>query len=153
MSHLKKQPPRASLMASAVLLCLAFGPGAPLAAKDGRDFAGSYDLTNVEQQGGTYQFTFRVRVFNYSDGEVTNATLFLQDSVQPGKTYAVFAGISLADRESVTLKRSITVPQREFESWRRGLPPRLEAQYRDAEGKSVRRKVELVRMPLGREEE
>lgn len=131
-------------------LFLSFAALAP--AKDGRDFAGFYELTDVSELGDDYQLTFTARVFNYSDADVNNASLFLQDASEPGKTYATFTGVYMHDRENVRLSSLVTVPRREYKSWLQGRSPALEIQFTDPSGKTVRRRVELMQMPVGEEQ-
>ena len=123
----------------------------PVRAKDGRDFAGFYELSDVSESGSTCQLTFTVRVFNYSDADVNNATLVLQDPLVPRAVYATFTGVEIRDRGNVRLSTQVTVPRREYESWLKGGSPALDVQYTSAEGKSLRRRVELSRMPVGEE--
>src|SRR5436305_8020329 len=56
----------------------------PLMAADGRDFAGSYQLTDLVDQGDTIVATFTTRVFNYSDADVSDATVVLDSRLVPG---------------------------------------------------------------------
>lgn len=138
---------RWGILVGLFLLCAPLAP-----AKNGRDFAGFYELTDVSELGDGYQLTFTVRVFNYSDADVNNASLFLQDASEPGKTYAAFTGVYMHDRENVRLSSLVTVPRREYESWRQGRSPALEIQFTETGGKTVRRRVELLQMPVGEEQ-
>ena len=62
----------------------------PASAKNGRDFAGYYDLTQVTDLGESFQVNFSVRLFNFGDSDVDGATLTLADPLRPKKGYGAF---------------------------------------------------------------
>jgi hypothetical protein len=122
----------------------------PAQAKNGRDFVGYYDLTQVTDLGDAFQVNFSVRLFNFGDSDVDGATLTLADSLRPKQSYGAFQAISLRQRERVRLNDLIiTVTKREYERWRQGGPPALRIEFTAADGQTVRRRVELSRRPLG----
>jgi predicted RecA/RadA family phage recombinase len=120
-----------------------------LAAVNGRDFAGSYDVTNATQSGDTYTLTFSARVFNYSGADVASATINLGDSVLAGQTYATFPGINISSRASAVVSSSVTIPAREYQSWQQGGTPYLTIQFTDTTGNNRLEAVELTRGPVG----
>src|SRR5580692_12415076 len=70
-------------------LCLALGLAAAVAltacAKDTRNFAGSYRMTEVAKQAGNVQVRLSLRVINYSGADVSNASISLKSSLpHPG---------------------------------------------------------------------
>ncbi len=135
------------------LFCLIF-LFSPLLAhgKNGRDFAGFYDVKDATDLGSEVQLTLLLRLFNYSDAEVADATLTLRDSLLRQKSYGSFPSVSVGDRQSVRLSGGFTIPHREYERWQRGAVPNLIIEFKDAAGKSIRRRIELVKMPLGEKE-
>jgi hypothetical protein len=119
-------------------------------AKNGRDFAGFYDLTQVSDLGESFQVNFSVRLFNFGDSDVEGGTLTLVDPLRPKKSYGAFQAVSVRQRERVRINDLIvTVPRREYERWRQGGPPALQIEFTAADGTPVRRRVELSRRPLG----
>jgi hypothetical protein len=122
----------------------------PAQAKNGRDFAGYYDLAQVTDLGEAFQVNFSVRLFNFGDADVDGASLTLIDPLRPKKGYGAFQAVSVRQRERVRLNDLIvTVPKREYERWRQGAAPALQIEFTAADGQTVRRRVELSRRPLG----
>jgi hypothetical protein len=125
----------------------------PLAhAINGRDFAGFYQLSNVTELVDEVQLTFAVQIFNYSDADVTNATVRLESSLVHDPPYAALAEVSLPDRDSVVVGSTLIVPAHEYEYWEAGGKPRLSIQFTNAAGEPVQRGIELIEMPLWGEE-
>jgi hypothetical protein len=119
----------------------------PSLAKDGRDFAGFYDLANVTDLGDSVQASFSVRVFNYSEADVSGATLTLQDSLSPEQSYGAFHAVSIGQGQSVWLADLIiTVPHSEYERWQQGAPPSLRIDFVAAGGNAISPMVELSRL-------
>lgn len=118
------------------------------AGANGRDFAGFYQVSDVTQQGDSYQLTFKARIFNYSGADVTGATIKLMDRIDPRHNYATFSGISIASGESAVVSSSATVPSREYRAWQQGAPPRLLVQFTDSQGKNRLAPVELAQGPV-----
>jgi hypothetical protein len=123
----------------------------PLAAADGRDFAGSYQLTDRVDQGETVLATFTTRVFNYSDADVSDATVVLDSRLVPGQTYWSFPAVSMVNRGSVRLRCAITIPKAEYNLWQQGARPNLHVDTANPDGTSLRRLVELTRNLVGEE--
>ena len=139
---------RVGILACLILLAASLAP-----AKDGRDFAGFYEVSEVMRFVDEFQVTLTVRVFNYSDADVNDATITLEDSFLPGEPYGSFiTPVYFQDRESVRLSDRFTIPRREYEGWQEGRTPRLTIEFMDADGNTLRRPVELAQMPLGKEE-
>ena len=133
-----------------ILVCLILLALGTVAAKDGRDFAGFYQVSEVVEFVEEFQVTLTVRVFNYSGAEVNDATIMLEDSFLPGEPYGSFiTPVYFQDRESVRLSDRFTIPRREYEGWQEGRTPRLTIEFMDANGNTIRRPIELVPMLLG----
>ena len=133
---------------SLIVAGLLFAPIPSGHATDGRDFAGFYEATNPSDLGnGTFRVTLTVRIFNYSDADVINATVALSGNVDPEANYGSFSAVSMADKESIKLSADFTVPAEEFNFWQNGGPPSLWIAYADADGNAVQRRIELVLSP------
>ncbi len=147
------QPPCFSRERFGILACLILLAVSTAAAKDGRDFAGFYEVSEVVEFVEEFQVTLTVRVFNYSGTEVDDATIMLEDSFLPGEPYGSFiTPVYFQDRASVRLSDRFTIPRREYEGWQEGRTPRLTIEFMDANGNTIRRPIELAQMPLGEKE-
>ena len=136
-----------------ILSCLILLAASTAVAKDGRDFAGFYEVSNVVELGQELQVTLTVRVFNYSDADVNDATITLEDSLLPGETYGSYlTPVYVQPRESVRLSDHFTIPRREYEYWQEGGTPSLTIKFRDPDGNTILRMIELAPMLVGGEE-
>lgn len=135
------------LVASAVLALFFVGN---TSAKDGRDFAGSYEVTELTDLGDQVRAHFAARVFNYSDADVVGATILLEGSDLARASYASFPYQTIRDRESVRVEAWVTIPKTEYESWQQGARPGLLVEFK-AGNETQRRPVELARGPVGEE--
>ncbi|HET7841452.1 MAG TPA: hypothetical protein VFM21_07600 [Terriglobia bacterium] len=120
-----------------------------VAAENGRDFAGNYSLSDASQSGDTTTLTFSMQVFNYSGADVSNATVTLEDSDQPGVTYATFSNVSIASNDSVQLSAQATLPSAEVDRWSQGGSPQVTIQFTDGDGLNRAERVELGPAPPG----
>ncbi len=137
------------LLRALVLVCLLASLFAlRLAGVNGRDFAGFYQVSNVTEQGDAWRLTFKARVFNYSGADISGATIRLTDPFDPRRSYAAFAGISIASNESTVVSSSVTIPGREYRAWQQGTPPHLIVQYADGQGHRRLAPVELSQRPV-----
>ena len=68
---------RAGMFALFALTMLITGPAG---AKDGRDFAGYYSLTNAAEKGGAVELTLALQLFNYSGADLKQAVVTVRES-------------------------------------------------------------------------
>lgn len=116
--------------------------------KDGRDFAGTYEEVNAADLGETYYVSVKFQIFNYSEANVSGATVCLLDRFTNESRWSV-AGVSVEDRRSVVLAGELTIPRNEYEYWQKGGTPYLFIKYRNAQDVDQQRTIELARMPIG----
>jgi len=120
-----------------------------LKAENGRNFAGTYRVHDVVDHGSIVKFDLHAKIFNYSGGDVNDATITVADRerVSPPAEAANFSGeisgVSIPYRKSVEVDGTFTVPAPEFEQIRRGVPPNVIVSYANEEGKSVHDAVQL----------
>lgn len=137
----------ANLAICVVIIAPLLAPFAlPARASGGRDFAGFYSLTNATALGDQVRLTFSARISNYSDSEITGATVTLRGPGAPHGVYATFYDLNLSDLGTVVISQEITIPMTEYQRWKRGQVPLLAIQ--SAAGITM---VELQRGPLGGE--
>jgi len=138
-------------MAALGFALLAWGVASLAFSNAGPDFAGFYEVSNPTDVDVDIRIRLATRVFNLSGADVVNATLTLQDTILPGKDYGSFQNVLIRDRENVVLSADFIITRREYERWQAGGSPSLRIEYRDAAGNAVRKRVELIQMPVGAE--
>jgi hypothetical protein len=119
----------------------------PAPAKDGRDFAGSYSVKAAVVEGPSVHVTLAFNFRNYSGADIAGGTLTLLDHLQEGKTYGSFIASAISDRDALQLQKDFTVTAAEYRSWLNGRTPLLVFERNDSSGHTIRRQVELVRIP------
>jgi len=131
-----------ALFASAVIFT------APVAAKDGRDFAGYYSLTNVTEKDGQVEFTLALHLFNYSGADLKQAVVTVRSAPFGPGTLNNFAPIKLwRSGSDVVVSQQIAIPREDFRRWSPRTPPAVSVGYRDEDGHAYRRPVQLSRRP------
>jgi hypothetical protein len=135
----------------------AFGAARGL-AKGAREFTGFYRILQATNQGNQVQVRISLRVFNYSEADVQDATISLESSLPhpPGAAEAwekeepSFQSVALRVNErqaAPPLEAAFTVPAREYQQWLKSARPQFVIDYQDASGKPQRRAIELMRRP------
>lgn len=137
-----------------LLMCLVTGlvlfPALSGRAADGRDFLGTYKVTDATDLGGSYRVTLKLRFFNYSDSDVINATVTLQDSLRPGTDFGSFADtVSIASKDEVRLSGDFTISREEYMSWSNGGAPSFRIEFSDGSQGQVRRTIEVTEAVAG----
>ena len=155
MNKLSLKPLRWATLLS--LLCAtAIVFSATASAKDGRDFAGFYEISNVIEMGDETSLTLTVQIFNYSDGPVTDAQVSLLRAgwfiapppADDGNGYGTLGALTLDDRDYIVLSGDFTVTTQEYQSWMQGLNPHVQVAIINDAGQQVQRPVELLQMPM-----
>jgi hypothetical protein len=127
-------------------------------AKGAREFAGFYRIVQATNQGDRVEVRISLRVFNYSDADVQDATISLESSLPhpPGaaeaweKEQRTFQAVILRVNERQVLRPlegTFIVPTREYQLWQKGAQPHFVIDYQDASGKPQHRVIELMRRP------
>ena len=141
---------RSTWLAALVALALLLGPPSTHAQR--RDFAASYQLTNIEEAGSSVSLTITLKLFNYSGAEIRNGAVVLCDSsgdLQPNrKAIDAFDLIeSLPAYRATTLRHRFTVPSSEYARWKQGGEPELVFLKPDSEGNAHEVHIDLRREP------
>jgi hypothetical protein len=142
----------------AVAACLAVFGAARVLAKGAREFAGFYRIVQATNQGDKVEVRISLRIFNYSEADVQDATISLTSSLpHPPRTgeawekeQPCFQGVTLRvnERQAVPpLEGTFIVPAREYQQWLKGAQPHFVIDYQDASGKPQHRAIELARRP------
>jgi hypothetical protein len=127
-----------------LLLCLTLGA----LAKDGRDFAGFYALSNVSEQGDKVEFTMTVQVSNYSDlGDIKSPVIALLEGGSHAQLGEFSALKTMPAKRDVVVSGKFTVSKMEFQSWSKHGSPQVVVIYEDS-GRTLRQHVQLSLRPM-----
>jgi hypothetical protein len=119
------------------------------AAKDGRDFAGHYSLTNTIENGGQVELTLALQLFNSSGADLTQAVVTVRSSPPAPGILATFAPIKLwRGGSDVVVRRQLTIPREEYLHWSTRTQPAVFIGYCDEDGHTYRRWAQLSRRPM-----
>lgn len=117
-------------------------------AKDGRDFAGAYSVSNVVEQDNQVTLTLQVHLFNYSDADLKQAVVTLRGSHPTPVVLAEFQPVKLwRNHGEVRLSQQVVVSRREYEIWQKGVQPALVVVYHDASGQRWERFAQVRNLP------
>jgi hypothetical protein len=118
------------------------------AAKDGRDFAGFYSITNVTEQGANIQATLSLRLSNYTGDDLKEAVVVVRGS-QPGSdVLSTFAPIAVwRNGTDTVVSQQVKIPHDEFERWGGRRRPNVVIVYRDSRGE-WQRTAQINRRPM-----
>ncbi len=149
MQSLGVSRPRFALLAALIFLAAGL---APAEEKEKWAFAGFFELGEITDLGEEVRVPLKVRVFNYSDADVTGATITLEDLLVPDKNYGSFLGaVDVRAGESVRLSDSFTVPRRLYDEWKKDTAPQLRIEFKVADGRTARGPIALSQMSVGEE--
>src|SRR4051812_27473350 len=116
-------------------------------AKDGRGFAGYYNLGEATEQGEQVQGTLRVRGFNYSGADVKQAMVVLHHPAGLN-VYSVSKPIRLLPAlKDAKVAQQVTVPRHVYELWQKGGTPDVSIVYQDAQGTRIEKSVQVAPRP------
>jgi hypothetical protein len=113
-------------------------------AKDGRDFAGFYNLGHAKIQGDQVRLTLNLQVHNNGDVDVHRAVVTLRERAGLDLAGSTKPIALLRLHDHVNLSQQFTISRREYQTWREGTPPTLSIIYR-ANGKTWERQIQLAR--------
>ena len=111
--------------------------GIAVQAKDGRDFAGVYGFTDVQEHGDTVHLTLHLRLINNSEADVKAPVITLMEGPAGVGLRGSFPSVKVW-RKSQDLKvtQQFTIPKREYEEWLRPpAQPNVVVIYQDAAGR------------------
>jgi len=111
-------------------------------AKDGRDFAGFYSLSQPKMEGDHVRITLRLQVHNNGDADVKNAVVSLRQRTGFDLVGTTKPITLLRLHDHVNVSQEFTISRHEYENWREGIPPELSIIYR-ANGKTWERSIQV----------
>jgi hypothetical protein len=118
-------------------------------AKDGRDFAGHYSLTDITVKGDQVELTLALQLYNYSGADLKQAVVAVHTPHAVPGVVASFAPIKLWRNEGdVIVSQQITIPLAEYQRWSTRVQPPVFIGYTDENGHSLERWAQLSRSPI-----
>jgi len=118
-------------------------------AKDGRDFAGYYSLTNATEQNNEVKLTLTVQIFNYSDADIKQASVVLHHSGPGMIVEGSFPPMKVfRNQTDVRLSQEFTVSREEYRRWQNGMVPNFVVHFMGANGIEQNRSIQLSRRPM-----
>jgi len=119
-------------------------------AKDGRDFAGVYGFTDVQEQGDMVHLTLHVRLFNNSEADIKGAVIVLMEGSTGVGLRGNFPAVKVwRKNQDVKLSQQFTVPKREYQDWLRPpAQPNVVIIYQDANGQTWEKGAQMRPQPV-----
>jgi hypothetical protein len=119
-------------------------------AKDGRDFAGVYGFTGVQEQGDHVHLTLHLRLFNNSDADIKGAVITLMEGPTGVRLRGNFPTVKVwRKNQDVKLSQQFTIPRREYEDWLRPpAQPNVVIIYQDANGQTWEKGAQMRPQPI-----
>ncbi|MGA2739322.1 MAG: hypothetical protein ABSG65_18015 [Bryobacteraceae bacterium] len=125
---------------------------APVGAKDGRDFAGHYSLTDVIENGSQVELTLTLQLFNYSGADLNQTVVTVHPAPPVPGVLASFAPIKLwRSGNDVVVSQQLTISREEYKQWSTRIQPAVFIGYSDKDGRAYLRSAQLRRLPMIRE--
>lgn len=137
-----------SRVAYAALFTAAVLTSVTAVAKDGRDFAGHYSLTNVTDKGGQVELTLALRLFNYSGADLKQAVVTVRSPRLGPGVLGSFPPIKLwRSGSDIVVTQQLSIAREEYQLWSTRTQPGVFVGYSDEEGHEYRRWAQLSRRP------
>ena len=135
-------------MGGIVLLSL-LGLESTTTAKNGRDFAGFYNLVNVTDKGAEVEGTLILRLFNYSGSDLKQVAATVRETPPGAGTLASFPRIALwQDGTDVVIQQHIAIPRQEFQQWSGHGEPNVFLIYKDDNGREFQKTAQVSPHPI-----
>ncbi len=106
-----------------VVALFALGQCAP--AGNAPQVSGSYEVVQNTNHGSQAQIRMRIHLVNHGPQELSIQKMILWDFSHPDRGGAQAAAVTLHAHASADTTQEFTIRRPEFESWRRGMRPRL----------------------------
>jgi hypothetical protein len=119
-------------------------------ANGGRDFAGYFDVSSVQEQGDLVQVTLHLELFNYGSEDLKSVIVTLLDS-SPAMTFrGNFHPVKVwRSQQRLTMSQPFTVTRREYAEWMAAPgQPNLVILFQDGKGQSWQRGAQISHRPL-----
>ena len=132
-----------------ILLCaIAVASALGAAAKDGRDFAGFYSLTNSGEEAGQVRATITLQLFNYSGADIDQAAVTIHPAPGHSEVLGTYSPITeWRDGSDVKFVLHVNVPREDYERWGGRRQPAVSIVTRDEKGREMERPAQVSQRP------
>jgi hypothetical protein len=138
----RSRPVFAALFTAIVLTSVA------AVAKDGRDFAGYYSLTNMSDKGAQVELTLGLHLFNNTATDLQQAVVTVRGVPAGLGVLGTFPPVKLWRAGSdIAVSRQLTISQHEYRHWAGRMQPNVFVNYRDQNGQPRQGWAQLSRRP------
>jgi hypothetical protein len=119
-------------------------------AKDGRDFAGVYGFTDVQEQGDMVRLTLHLRLFNNSEADIKGAVITLMEGPTGLALRGNFPTVKVwRKNKDVKLSQQFTISKSEYRDWLRPpAQPNVVIIYQDANGQTWEKGAQMRPQPI-----
>ena len=115
-------------------------------AKDGRDFAGFYSLTNAIVDGDQVRVTLSLRLSNYSGADLKDASIAVRAAFPATEIVGTYSPIDMwRDGADQAFAIHLTVPRGEYQTWDERHQPAIIIINRNEEGRELQRAAQVSR--------
>lgn len=120
------------------------------AARDGRDFAGMYGFTDVQEHGDVVTLTLHLQLFNDGDADIKAPVITLMEGPAGIGLRGSFPSVKVwRKNQGVKVSQQFTIPKREYEEWLRPpAQPNVVIIYQDANGKLWEKGAQMRPQPV-----
>jgi len=148
---MQSQRPSRAWLLSVVLTAFAL-IAANAFASNGREFAGYFDISQVQEQGDLVQVTLHLKLFNHGDSDARSVIVALVDSSPAMTVRGNFQPVKLwKSGHFIEMSQQFSVSTREFNEWMRApSQPNLLVFFQDVKGRTQQRGVQVSHRPLVR---
>jgi hypothetical protein len=116
--------------------------------KDGRNFAGHFNITGMTEVNDRVNVTVTLQIFNYSGADLQQAVVTIRESHPASGVINIFNPIAAwGDGKSVTLTGQVTITRDEYLQWTTHGQPNVSVAYRDAGGRQLEWTAQLSMRP------
>jgi hypothetical protein len=114
--------------------------------KDGRDFAGYFQLTDISENGDQVQVTLNLALVNESGVDLQQAVVVVRQSQPQAEVLGSSSPIeSWRNGEEVKVAKRFTIGRKEYERWSTHGQPNVFVVYRGEDGQTWQRTAQLNR--------
>jgi len=135
------------------VLCLAafvFCMVGAASAKEGRDFAASYQLADVTESGNVIHLTITLNLRNNSGASIRNGSVVLFSSDANPTLLGSFALLKIVQSSQlVTMSQTFSIPKSEYQLWEQGRNPAFRFVLEDVNGALRTLEIDLHRIRPG----